>query len=439
MADFAGPWTQLGFRGHNIPLYIIQFDEAGTCIAPKTRDALLHELKHGQYTHVLFFSHGWNNDWAHVTTTYTRFVADFHALADRHVGPLPNPYKPIFVGVFWPSISLVLPWEEAPEPAAAAAVGVVDPEIEAVSRLLNEDDRARFMALAGGGAVITVDEARELAVIFARVARPVDDVTLQAQSLTSDDLLAAWRSSPPPKRTDTEGGLEVPDVGIAGATPPSGTHIAGLLDFLDPRWIVRLATVRIMKDRAGVVGGNGVAALLNEIRVAGPQPIHAIGHSYGAKVLLQATTQLNSATTLASLLLLQPAVSYLSFAKEVGNGHAGGYSSLAAKIARPVFATFSSHDFPLTRVYHLALRRAADLGEVTAAAAAPSRYAALGGYGPPKVAGEQDVLTLPESGTPYPALMPGVRIVGLESSAAIRGHGDVLVDEVYWALLQQIT
>src|SRR5690606_15613941 len=57
---------------------------------------------------------------------------------------------------------------------------------------------------------------------------------------------------------------------------------------LDPRRIIRLLTVAIMKDRAGVVGHGGVGKVLQTLLDHSAARIHLIGHSYGAKVMLSA-------------------------------------------------------------------------------------------------------------------------------------------------------
>jgi hypothetical protein len=62
----------------------------------------------------------------------------------------------------------------------------------------------------------------------------------------------------------------------------------------------------------------------------------------------------------------------------------GGYRRALDRVFRPILCTFSQHDAPLHRFFHLILRRDKDLGEMKIAAAGepPSRFAALGGYGP---------------------------------------------------------
>src|SRR5262249_39681922 len=153
-----------------------------------------------------------------------------------------------------------------------------------------------------------------------------------------------------------------------------------------PRDAIRMFTVRQMKDRAGVVGARGVAPLLVELLRGSNAKIHLIGHSYGGKVVLTALCVPPDLPRIVdSVLLLQPAVSHLCFAKNFRNRPGqGGYVAAADRVRLPILSTFSTHDFPLRRVFHLALNRAGDLAELKIAGPGdpPSIYAALGGYGP---------------------------------------------------------
>jgi hypothetical protein len=134
-----------------------------------------------------------------------------------------------------------------------------------------------------------------------------------------------------------------------------------------------------------------------------------------------------------SLLLLQPAVSHLCFADQVpGTTRTGGYRMVLDRVARPILSTFSAHDVPLTKIFHVALRRDADLGEAQIAAGEPpSVYAALGGFGPRR-SGEQliDILDAPQ---PYD-LGSGARIYGIRGTRTIAGHGAISNESTWWAL-----
>jgi len=239
------------------------------------------------------------------------------------------------------------------------------------------------------------------------------------------------------------------------STGPTGTtdaQAAGLFSALDPRNALRLFSVYQMKDRAGLVGIQGIAPLLRDLlaATAGPAtPIHVLGHSYGCKVMLSAICEPTPLPRpVSSLLLLQPAVSHLCFADSVpGVDRPGGYVAAlqAERVKPPLFSTYSRRDFALHDTFHLALRRDGDLGEQdiglaaagedTSAGRPPSRFAALGGYGPRR-AHQYLVDPMPRTGELYPDAPTGTAIVSLDGSAPglIEAHGDIRDPNCAWAL-----
>jgi len=230
---------------------------------------------------------------------------------------------------------------------------------------------------------------------------------------------------------------DLDDVGVVGGTVggglPGQPGTAGLLEYLDPRWAVRLATLYLMKDRAGTVGWFGISLLLRAMLGRSAAPMHLVGHSYGGKVMLSALANGPLTRNVQSLLLLQPAVSHLCFADHVpGRDGPGGYRDVLARVEGLIFSTYSARDFPLHTIYHHALVRRADLAELAVAAAVteagnpPSAYAALGGYGP-RGAGELLTEPIPKPGEPVPGWVAGKRLVGFDGSHSRRidGHGDV--------------
>jgi hypothetical protein len=131
---------------------------------------------------------------------------------------------------------------------------------------------------------------------------------------------------------------------------------------------------------------------------------------------------------------LQPAVSHQCFAIKTPDGLAGGYSHVPGLVESPILATYSSQDVPLRRLFHLAVRRDADKAEARVAAeegAPPSRFAALGGYGPRYSREELIEVLLPP--VPYEDVRTAP-IYGLNGSNAITGHGDVTNQYTWWAL-----
>jgi hypothetical protein len=144
--------------------------------------------------------------------------------------------------------------------------------------------------------------------------------------------------------------------------------------------------------------------------------------------------------TVDSVLLLQPAVSAYCFAPAGAvpgtPGGPGGYHTVPTRVRLPLLTTFSRHDVALHWAFQRAVRRRADLAEASVAAGgAPSRYAALGGYGPQGVPSAVVDAVEPPIRYDLPA---GRRVVGVRADQVISGHGDVVSAAVSWMLLSQV-
>lgn len=447
-------------QGVSMPAWLLRFDEQGACTSSAMREALLDKMRTAPPTDVVLFSHGWNNDFDEAVGMYAEFLQRFEAHCARHAPG--RRFDPLFVGVLWPS--KWLPLDEGPDIASGVALDAQ------TQHLLGE--LAQRIAAAGGPAgverltmllarpSIGDHEAAELAGLIAPAFGLMADegAAAQGRSAVADDVLAMMKAMEVarPARRAPEAGvdeIEAPRRPARGQSrAPAQAQVAGTVGGLDPLMALRLFSLYVMKDRAGAVGHHGVAALLGDLlRVPapaaadGPARIHVVGHSFGCKVLLSAICAQPLSRPVASALLLQPAVSHLCFADEVpGSGLPGGYRAALGpdRVTAPIFITYSRRDFPLHRTFHLAVRREADLGEAriaadpeaTTAGAPPSRYAALGGYGPRR-AGQMLVDPLPPAGSAFPMPGPEVRIVAFDGSTGpITGHGAVTGTEVAWAL-----
>jgi pimeloyl-ACP methyl ester carboxylesterase len=220
--------------------------------------------------------------------------------------------------------------------------------------------------------------------------------------------------------------------------------VAGQLESFDPRSLLRGASVWMMKDRAGTVGAHGVADLLTGLLGASATArVHAIGHSFGCRVLLSAICFPPSLPRkVDSLLLLQPAVSHLCFASEIAStGKPGGYRAALERVDQPILLTFSNEDQPLHNFFHLALVRASDVGDAQIAGGdePPNIYAALGGYGPRGVAaGECETIPINPVGQPYKLGADAPEIYALDGAGVIHGHGDFNQEATWWALYNQV-
>jgi hypothetical protein len=427
------------------PWYMLSFNKLGHCEAPLTRQHIVDSVYREKYTDIFIFSHGWNNDWAAARARYDDFLAGFQQLRS-HLGlAFPPTYRPLLIGVIWPSSSLVFPWERAPLFAGGTVIdsgerdSLIAEEQQVIRELaaeLPEQNLSRFYSLAQSGGQLNLEQARELANILSPIYRArYEELPGVEAEPTEDDLLRLWASTGSEMEESGEGGFATDDL-------PS-VNAAGSLSFLAPRQVFRLATVWQMKDRAGAVGTYGVGPLLRDLLSAENNQchVHLIGHSFGAKVLLSATASGGLAHKVNSMLLLQPAVNHLCFAKDAtGEGEPGGYYSILERIEQPIMTTFSDRDGALHDFFHLAVRRAADIGERRIAGAPPSRYSALGGYGP---GGADEITTVvemkrPEDG-PYKDLSSDqIRIIALRAHSLIRGHGDISNEATWWALHNQV-
>ncbi|HEY3684003.1 MAG TPA: hypothetical protein VGL93_13225 [Streptosporangiaceae bacterium] len=425
------------------PSYVIPFDARGSCTAPKALDELLKAASAA--TDVFVFAHGWNNDWPTALARYEAFTTRFTE-ARTHWWRAPDrPYAPVLAGIFWPSTILLTPGERAPEIAAEDGTPVrsdVDELAWAVAVAGPPGAADRLRALAARD---TLDDAAQhefAALLSPALSAAADD--LDPTPPDPADLLSVWRRLPPgvgaPAAPADQGGF-IPDGAPPDAVPGGGPRAAGL-GLPDPRDIVRAATVLLMKDRAGRVGGNGVSIMLRRlIEASSTSRLHLVGHSYGAKVVLSALCNgPPPVRDVESALLLQPAVSALCFAADAdGKGTPGGYRTALTRVRQPVVTTYSSHDVPLTRLFQWAVRRASDLGEARIAGTAPSRYAALGGYGPQGTrTGETAWVDALAPDRRYTVAAGGPRLVAIRGDQVISGHGDVTTPATAWALLCQV-
>jgi len=446
-----GPYktVQVSESGDTAPWYIIPFDKIGACTAPLTRNELIRSLKEQNYTDIFVFSHGWNNDWKTATDRYENFVSGFLRMRAQYHLPARPHYKPLLIGIFWPSTALVMPWEAAPTFAASESreeeLESRRREIEELGAEITEGERQDFYGLTQKP-LLDENDAKRLAEIIAAAIKKFDhadhEIAAKNDSPSANELLARTRRAAAASRSTT--------IGDFGFAIPTGDMPQAAFDLtsLDPRNLVRIATVLQMKDRAGRVGAIGVGQLLRDVLSDSEgADVHLIGHSYGAIVVLSAlcySPDRHLPRAVQSVLLLQPAVSHWCFATNVnGEGFPSGYRVALDRVRSPILATFSRCDVPLTKFFHLAVRRDRDLGQAQIAGAnlpqAPSPYAALGGFGPAGLSEtELQVVDLASPTKRLELRDPLPKVAALNGDAVIGGHGDISVPATWWALFQQI-
>jgi hypothetical protein len=444
MGSVAGPLHYYVLRdGTRVPFYVIKFDKQGICVTPKTRAHLTEALAGGTVSDVYLFSHGWNNSPTDAIKRYRGWIEGYQAMHARGGFTLDRPYRPLLIGVVWPSVWIVPWWERGRE--IARAVGVEDErEAAMVSELAEyvpEAERERFYALTQVPR-LSEAEAREFIALLASLYGGGDDDIEEVTGPSVDDLLASWdllaQSGGATELAPEDRGAEI---GARQRAEPESAEAAprGPVDG------IRLFSVWQMKDRAAAVGGNGVADLLRDVLTASGERsarraarTHLIGHSFGAKVLLSAICGAGRpglVRPVDSLLLLQPAINQYGLADTVpGRARPGGYHAALAHVAQPILSTFTNDDSPLRDFFHLALRRRDDLGEARVTGdEPPSEYAAMGGYGPQGVR-SLGVVDIKSPGQDYALEGNAPQVYGVRAHDKIPGHSDISNDYTYWAL-----
>src|SRR5439155_13063648 len=118
---------------------------------------------------------GWNNDWSAATARYEGFIHGFMKLRSEHSLPTPANYRPLVVGIFWPSQALT--WfesEQGPDIAALdpaaqdAAMTASTVLLRDIANDLPPGERTRFYELVESDRLEKA-EATELAGMLSRL------------------------------------------------------------------------------------------------------------------------------------------------------------------------------------------------------------------------------------------------------------------------------
>ena len=194
-----------------------------------------------------------------------------------------------------------------------------------------------------------------------------------------------------------------------------------------------------MKNRAGVVGANGLGPLIGRIAANGDFPtprIHLVGHSFGARVVSFALAGLppGDPSPVKSVTLLEGAFSRFAFADVLpfdSTSTSGALAGMLARVDGPLTVCFSSHDTALSVSYPLASLAS---GDDAAGVSDPLfRWRAIGSLG----AYDAPTLFVDRVGTSYPFTTGA--ILNVDSSAVVKtgpppsgAHSDIFHPELAW-------
>ncbi|HJQ02483.1 MAG TPA: hypothetical protein VJ851_12855 [Jatrophihabitans sp.] len=420
--------------GKTVDLYLLRYAEDGHLLSTETERILKNSLD--GVTEIYLFSHGWNNTFADASSNYVKFVRGYQGQREQFNLPTAADYQPLLIGIIWPSTSFVLPWEKGPVIAAESPSEASRTEemLRLVTANVSQAAGGRLAELVDGSSGLDEDDARTAAKIVID-GLPFADAEGVSSPPTVDELLEAWAA--------LDGDAPVPtdpnDFGEAGASlaAPRG---AGYFNKFDPRNLLRMGTVWLMKDRAGIVGGHGVAPLVGHLLGNSQARLHLVGHSFGGRIVLSSVAMAPLPRPARSMLLLEPAVNRWCFAEKLPSGGSGGYQPVLDRVELPILSTFSRYDVPLTQAFQLAVR-GSSLGEPNIAAIGDTdRYGALGGYGPAGLGDLSEVQPALKAGSARYTFAAGKEVIAvdggvdLDGKPAIGSHSDVNNPTTWWAL-----
>ena len=389
-------------------------------------------------------SHGWNRNDQQAREFYREFFESFSAVA--HPADEPD-RKFAILGVLWPSKTFDESVAVSTEGGVAEGSASLSPPNDQNRRMLEDKldgmkqlfgESAQHRTIEEAKALLPELESKETARrTFADKIRSLldpsaandEDASRTFFKTDGNELMKDLKILEEDLDPEVGGGAAMP-LG-ADATPSTGTA-AGLTDSLSGFTasafnLLNYTTYYLMKERAGTVGKNGVAKLVDQLAPK-VQRIYLIGHSFGGRLVTAAAA--NSQTgKLRGLTLLQAAFSHNGFSKKK-NGYFRGVVD-NRRVDGPILITHTKNDKAVGIAYPLASRIN---GDKTAALGDENDvFGAVGRNGAQQMEeGERILGTLLPVGGVY-TLEPG-KLLNLESSQFITDHGDVTGLEIAHAV-----
>ncbi|WP_199546878.1 serine-threonine protein kinase [Streptomyces sp. N35] len=143
--------------------------------------------------------------------------------------------------------------------------------------------------------------------------------------------------------------------------------------------LLRQVAGHTFRRRAGVVGAYGLAPVLELLARSVPGVrIHLVGHGFGARLVAYALrNQAEDSRAVASMVLLQPALSHFAFADHMPHQMRGGgaLAGCPERLAGPLVCCYSHNDLELGLMHPLATRM---IGDSASLSGIDRKWGALG-------------------------------------------------------------
>lgn len=421
-----------------------QFDKDGSLLSQVNLSAGVTDL--------FVMSHGWNNNDADARELYRKFFENLVAVAQPN--DLPGRSFAI-VGVIWPSkkfdelvavsgvpggaegsASLQAADKPSREGLAAKLDLMKEFFIEPAQQKALDEAKALIPDLEDKGSARQefVNKIRSLLDPAAANSEDASDLFFQDDANELMENLKVDEDDLDDEVAGPGGSASMP---LGGSIPQPEGGAAGLAAFFSgfkaaAMNVLNFTTYFEMKARAGNVGKNGVAKLIDRL-AAQVQRIHLIGHSFGGRVVT-ATAANSSTDKIKSMSLLQTAFSHNGFSKS----EKGFFRSVVDKnrVHGPILVTHTKNDKAVGFAYPLASRinrdSTAKFGDEN------DKFGGLGRNGAQKMEQNEVVKgSLLNAAADYQ--FAAGKFFNLEGSAFIKGHGDITGKEVAHAVRKAIS
>jgi hypothetical protein len=414
---------------------------------------------------IIVVSHGWNNDAAAAEALYVKLFGNFADVTAND--PAIGRRKVAIVGVIWPSKKfdeLMTQLEGTGKaPGGAKSLSAAD-QAEAETAMREAINRAAPIFDDAGDAdriaklqslVPRLEDDSVAQETFVRTLRELIDPGNQSSDQRSPEdnsdiffegqpgIIFQNATQSVPASASAPGDSETSSARTTGVTDPTG-KAQGIGAFFSKAAnavtnLMNLSTYFEMKQRAGTVGKNGVAPLIDELANQ-VERIHLVGHSFGGRVVT--ATAANSRTKkLFSMSLLQAAFSQNGFSKR----RQGFFRSVIdnQRVAGPILVTNTKKDLSVGLAYPAASRISGDTASAFGGADDP--FGGIGSNGAQQMeAGEISALADTLQPVRFAYKWEAGRIHNLKDDRFIvdpqggDAHGFVFVPEVAWVISRAV-
>jgi hypothetical protein len=446
---------------HGFDFFRLKFDADGKLQETRTFEELKGRADAAGATDAILIAHGFRNDEDDATGLYTEFLGTFRENLNRpEFQPALGARKFVVAGIYWPSKSFPEAFKSAEGSVQGLDEGIAGKEavraqLEELKSDASPEQRGRIdSAIRLLDQVEGSTQAQDQFVghVLSLLDGSPPDPTEGLDAIRAKDgseLLEALRAPirlPTAAPSDDDGGAMavggafVP--GEEGGTQGIGSFFGSIFGRIGQ--FINLTTWYQMKNRCGVVGDQGTAKAVRDLKASRPSlRIHLVGHSLGGRLMAACAKSLAAPKLQPdSLTLLEAAFSHYGFSPDNGRGAHGkplpGFfrAVIGEQVVKgPLLATFSAQDTTVGTVYAIASRLAGD--SVQAVGDANDPFGGIGRNGAQKTQ-ESLVDVLHAVGTPYVNLPTG-KVICLDGSGGlIKSHGDVRNSLVTYAVASAI-